>query len=796
MLHLRAWGYSDFARPRSIKNTMKNSCILTLLLCLAALMPLAAQTPFPEKGPLFIDTEVPCIYLTLAPADLTTLMASGNENSEVEYAGRFIFKSGSQTDTVENVGVRLRGNTSRVSQKKSFKVSFNTFVQGRKYQGVEKLNLNGEHNDPGIIRSKLCWDILNASGVPASRASHVRLYINGSYYGLYMNVEHVDEVFVKQRFGNNSGNLYKCLYPADLTYNGSSGSAYKGTNSLGRIYDLKTNVAADDYTDLANFITILNNTAIGELPQKLEAVFNVNSYLRYMAMEVLTGHWDGYSYNKNNFYLYHNQATGKFEFIPYDTDNTFGIDWFGKDWGTRNIYSWAPSNESRPLTKRLLSIKKYRDRYTFYLRQLLNSGFGSAQLEPKVSRIKAMITPYAAEDTYRPLDYGWSITDFSNSYTQALGAHVKYGLIPYITTRRVQALAQLETVDVAPIISDARHYAVSYKLPITFSARVEDEDASPTLKLHYSINGGAFTEVVVKKYPTEIYADTLAPLTSPGKVEYYLTATDSKNQQTREPIAGNITIDLSAQAAGTLFINEVMANNSKTLADNAGEFDDWIELYNGGAQDVWLGDKFLSNHSDNPNQWALPDTILKAGEYILFWADNSEAQGMMHTSFRLSKEGEEIILFDSKESGYKFIDGFLFPAMSNDVSYGKLPNGTGPIMPMSRPTPGSANQSGSTDSKTNIPDIAAYPNPFSEAVILKLSEVPKGEITLTIVNSAGEVVAKQHISAGAWPANGLVWNAMDAMNPQGVYVVSIMVEREGKRPLYLLSKKLIYLPYK
>jgi hypothetical protein len=285
-------------------------------------------------------------------------------------------------------------------------------------------------------------------------------------------------------------------------------------------------------------------------------------------------------------------------------------------------------------------------------------------------------------------------------------------------------------------------------------------------------------------------------LTSPGKVEYYLTATDSKNQQTREPIAGNITIDLSALTTGTLYINEVMANNSKTLADNAGEFDDWIELYNGGAQDVWLGDKFLSNHTNNPNQWALPDTILKAGEYILFWADDTETQGAMHTSFRLSKEGEEIILFDSKESGYKFVDGFLFPAMSNDVSYGKLPNGTGPIMPMSRPTPGSANQSGSTDSKTNIPELIAYPNPFSEAVILKLSEVPKGEITLTIVNSAGEVVAKQHITGSAWPANGLVWNAMEAKNPQGVYVVSIMVEREGKRPLYLLSKKLIYLPYK
>ncbi|SDC30876.1 CotH kinase family protein [Williamwhitmania taraxaci] len=775
---------------------MKNRCIITLLLVLAALMPLAAQTPFPENGQVFIDTEVPRIDITLSATDLTALFALGGEYSDTEYPGMFIFKSGVTADTLQEVGVRLRGNTSRVSQKKSFKVSFNTFVQGRKYHGLEKLNLNGEHNDPSIIRSKLGWDILNASGVPSPRANHVRLYINDKYYGLYINVEHVDEVLVKNRFGNNGGNLYKCLYPADLTYKGSSGSAYQGTNSAGRIYDLKTNVAADDYTDLANFIGILNNSSITELPQKLEQVFNVNSYLKYMAMEVLTGHWDGYSYNKNNFYLYHNQATNKFEFIPYDLDNTFGIDWFGINWATRNVYSWANGSESRPLTKRLLSIKTYRDRYTFYLKQLINNSFGSSQLEPKISRIKGMITPYASEDTYRSLDYGWSLNDFSNSYIQALGAHVKYGLIPYITTRRSQVLVQLETVDIAPVISNATHYAVSYKLPITISATVEDEDVAPVVKLFYSMNGGTFLELNLAKNRLGQYADTLAPLTNPSKISYYITASDSKHQQTREPISGNYTIDLKQQTTSTLYINEIMANNNQTLTDNAGDFDDWIELFNGGAQDIWLGDKFLSNHSYNPNQWPLPDTIIKAGGYMVFWADDNEIQGKMHTSFKLNKEGEEIILFDSEENGYRFIDGFMFPHMDNDISYGKLPNGTGPVMLMNSPTPGTANVGGGPNSKTKIPEVMAYPNPFAESVIIKLSEIPKGNITVTIANISGGVVAQQHIANAEWPTTGLIWNAMRSQNPQGIYIVSIMVEREGKRSLYLMSKKLIYLPYK
>jgi len=773
---------------------MKHAFIISFLLWIT-LVPLAAQTPFPADGPVFIDTEVPRVDLTLLAADLTALFAAGNEYSDTEYSGRFIFKTTAGSDTVENVGIRLRGNTSRVSQKKSFKISFNTFVQGRKYKGFEKINLNGEHNDPGIIRSKLCWDLLNNSGVPAPRANHVRLYINGNYYGLYINVEHVDEQLVKHRFGNNGGNLYKCLYPADLAFRSSDPNAYKQTNGSVRVYDLKTNVEADDYTDIANLVGILNNTSISELPQKLEPVFNVNSYLRYMAMEVLSGNWDGYSYNKNNFYLYHNQATGKFELIPYDLDNTFGIDWFGKDWGTRNIYNWAPSSENRPLTKRLLSIKTYRDRYTYYIKQLLSKAFSAAQLEPEINRIKAMVTPYAAEDPYRSLDYGWSMTDFSNSYTQALGAHVKYGLIPYITTRRTQALAQLETVDISPIISDAGNNAVSYKLPISITASVEDEDPIPVVKLFYSINGGASKEVALTKDSTGKYTTTLGLLNGPCQVDYYLTASDSKNQQTREPIVGKITLDLTGQAKYPLFINEVMANNSQSIADNAGEFDDWIELFNGGTQDIWLGDKYLSNHSSNPNQWPLPDTVLKGGSFMVFWADGTETQGKMHTSFRLSKEGEEISIFDSKESGYEFIDGFAFPQMGNDLSYGKFPNGTGPVLPMSKPTPGESNLSGGSNPQGDLPEALTFPNPFTESVTVELSKAPKGNLTITIAHISGAVVVMQHFNKSEWQ-NGFEWNAKANGVAPGFYILSVLIEREGKRPTFLKSKKLLYLPSK
>ncbi|HCM58785.1 MAG TPA: hypothetical protein DIS74_00075, partial [Bacteroidales bacterium] len=81
----------------------------------------------------------------------------------------------------------------------------------------------------------------------------------------------------------------------------------------------------------------------------------VQDYLKIMTAQILCGDWDGYLYNKNNFYLYHNTQTGRFEYIPYDVDNTFGIDWFGINWAERNIYGWQPGGDQvRPLYDRIV----------------------------------------------------------------------------------------------------------------------------------------------------------------------------------------------------------------------------------------------------------------------------------------------------------------------------------------------------------------------------------------------------------------------------------------------------------
>ena len=120
------------------------------------------------------------------------------------------FESAGSTDTVSNIGFRLRGNTSRAADKKSFKISFNTFNPGGSWEGIEKMNLNGEHNDPSVIRARLIWEGMRDAGLPVSRSNHVNLFVNGVYHGLYYNLEHIDEEWLEKRFVQDHGNLWKC----------------------------------------------------------------------------------------------------------------------------------------------------------------------------------------------------------------------------------------------------------------------------------------------------------------------------------------------------------------------------------------------------------------------------------------------------------------------------------------------------------------------------------------------------------------------------------------------------------
>ncbi len=689
-----------------------------------------SQTKSPDYNPLFNDEVVPRIDIEINPDTLIWIYQ--NVNSDREFHARFIFDNGTQKDTINPVGFRLRGNTSRNSKKKSFKVSFNKFTKGGKYYDVEKLNLNGEHNDPSLMRSKLMWDLLRKWGIPAPRANHIRLYINGDYFGLYLNVEHIDEEFILKRFENNDGNLYKCTYPADLNYLGTNPNLYKYISGDKRAYELKTNESTDDYSDIANFIAVLNNSSPENILCELNANFDIYAYLKVIAADIFCGNWDDYIFNKNNFYLYHNPTDDKIHYLAYDVDNTFGVDWFNIDWGNRNIYQWKKGgNEQRPLYTQIINNPVLRKQFNYDVKSLI----GNLDVDSLIQLIeirKNRIAPYVENDPYYPLDYGFSYNDFQRSFTETIGQHVKYGIYPYLKTRKASMLAQLESSTMKPIIQNIQgHRETGNQLVI--QAEVEAETSSLQVSILYTLNEADVYEMLLQKDTANIYRVHLSNIASNTPFQFQIKATDGMGQQQILPCEP-IIIRTNDQNNKLLYINEFLASNSENFADELGNYSDWIEIYNGDSESLFLGDYFLTDDLDTPDKWAMPNVSIAAGEFELFWADNKPDLGDHHTNFKLGKSGESIGIFDKSLT---CVDSLSYGAQSTDISYGRIQDGDSNWVFFDVPTPNQSNQTNVSgiDPIENPILFYAFPNPI-HGKKLSLSK----KINCTVYNSSGTVV--------------------------------------------------------
>lgn len=415
----------------------KSRSVLVWLAWLLALQGLA-QSVNPPADEIFRPEELTWIFLTMDPADKAFLQDPANALSE-EYKSAVFRMKNSLMDTLLAlpVGVRLRGNTSRYAEKKSFKIDFREFG-GKKFFEYKKFNLKANANDPSLVREALSLQQYRELNVPAARTHHVKLFINDEYMGVYLNVEQVDDVFLTMRFGHDDGYMYKCNWGANLS---------NPAQALDEVmFESEINKSTDTRAEINQFIQQLNQTDDAGFVSMIEQTFDVDNYLRQLAVEALIGHWDGYSYNQNNFYLFYNGQTGKVHFLPYDVDNTWGIDWVGQDWASFDLNTWYMPGQSRPLTTRILAIPGYFAKYKDYIRELVQTTFNHAYIDPQLAAFQPLLGIHVYQDTYFPRAFGFTYTDFMNSFSQKMNNHVEYGLKPYLDERLRSAQEQMPDV--------------------------------------------------------------------------------------------------------------------------------------------------------------------------------------------------------------------------------------------------------------------------------------------------------------------------------------------------------------
>lgn len=631
-------------------------CIHTLI-CLFLYSRIFAQTT--DSPYVFLQNEVYSIYIN-ADYDSLQLMYQTLESEHAFPATTTIISSiDSATMTC---GFRLRGNTSLNAAKKSYRISFDSFDNNQDWRGLSDINLIALHNDPSVMRSKLCYDLFRSQGIAAPRTSYAALYLNNQYIGVYQMTEPINEIFCRTHIDNQGdGNLFKCTYPATLEFLGTDPDLYKFEMWGRRMYELKNNQWLDDYTSFAEFISYINNES-NDLNCYNNNPFQFNQYITCAALEILLGHWDNYIFNKNNYYLYHNELTDKYYYIPYDVDNTLGIDWVGIDWSQPNIYDFAPSGAPRPLYQAVLNNPESRNHFSNEILRLCNTVFHPDSISQRISTITNLISPFVASDPLYPMDYGFTYNDFLLSATESFGNQVTFGILPYVTARRNSALQQLETLT-TDIPNIQYQYIITHSDYSEILGRIEQNSASTPLQVEVSFDGNAPVSIAIE-YLNSV--DFHAIINHPQNSQW-LTYRIIQNPTDISCGVEQVWINGQTDA---IKINELLCENVSFNNDEFGEFDDWIELYNSSDQTVSLNGYFLTDDSVNWNRFALPNVSIPSQSYMIFWLDNDPETGNYHGTFNLA-QGETISLNKLVDNLPRFIDSVRLDSCSDNISYAR-----------------------------------------------------------------------------------------------------------------------------
>ncbi|HZW39229.1 MAG TPA: CotH kinase family protein [Ignavibacteriaceae bacterium] len=739
---------------------------------------IAAQT---KLDLLYDDLQITKIYITIDPVHLNFIL--NNPHSDYEFPCTVNYINRVINETIDSVGFRIRGNTSRDAQKKSFKLDFNKYFPGRTFYSVTEMNLNGEHNDPSIVRSKLGWNFFQKMGMKSSRANHVELYLNNKFYGVYISVEHVDKFFLKNHFVNNDGNLWKCLWPADLVYLGEDPNLYKSTNG-GTTYDLITNEVPGDYTNFARFVRVVNNTPQTAMLDSLRKLLDLKSFLKYFTTNVLFGAWDDYWFLKNNYYIYHEPVKDKIILIPYDYDNSMGVDWFGVDWSQRSPYMFGNSNEPRPLTRNLFNYLSITNLYTHFL-DFYSQLFKLNNWEPEIDFYRNQIVLPAQRDTFRTKDYGFTIDDFYNSYSanHYSNQHVKFGLKEFANRRYTSVRNQIFYSNANPIVYDYDYYPKSPRpidtihFNVSLFSRAKLTKALIQIKYsndHWVEYPLTFNPIPDTKLIEEAdrWSVNIPPIGRNNVIGFRFYLLDSLNQSDSYP--RNLVTITSTDTINNVVINEVLAKNTSIIQDDAGQFEDWIEVYNPTTQSIDLSNYYLTDNPLNLNKWQFPSgTILSPFEHKIIWCDEDSSQGPMHANFKIAIEGEFIALIN----GTSFIDSITIPAQTVDISYGRIPSGSY-IFGFMPPTPNAANSPLNVEDENEVItnySLSTYPNPFNSTLTVEYTISSPSEVNFSVYNLLGEKIKEFNVGNVREGKYNFKWNteAESLTIPSGIYFIKM-----------------------
>ena len=278
------------------------------------------------------------------------------------------------------VGLRKKGFIgSQSNTRPSLKIKLNHIDKKGGIKGLTNLTLNNNKQDTSLVNQFMGYALFNAIGSPAPRCAYAKVTVNGENLGIYSHVETIRKPLLKRAFGNSNGPLYEGtvvdFYEGwEHSFEHKRGDDTHGRAQINALIDLLADPKATEVD-------------MGEL-------VDLESFYRFWATEGLVGFWDGYSSNKNNFFVYLNPEDDKFYFIPWGMDSIF-----------TKVSKLEFMNDRRaPIsvkTQGLIAYKLYqlesgRKRYTEALTEILDKHWNASELLAALDKIAVMIEPHLA----------------------------------------------------------------------------------------------------------------------------------------------------------------------------------------------------------------------------------------------------------------------------------------------------------------------------------------------------------------------------------------------------------------
>jgi hypothetical protein len=659
----------------------------------------------------------------------------------------------------DSVGVKYKGNSTYNSNqtKNPFHIELNTY-KDHIYEAYTDIKLSNVAKDPSFVREVLSYQVLRQY-MDAPLSNYANVSVNGTLIGLYSNSEAITKKFVNNRFYSKKNTFVKCNPPAGA---GPGSSDYPNLVDLGpdstnyyAAYELKSDIGWNELIDLCD--------TLGSSVNAIEDILDVDRALWMLAFDNVLVNLDSYIGGfAQNYYLYRN-SYGKFIPIVWDLNESFGQ--FSMT-GTSSLNSTIAKQQMShllhendanfPLIQQLLSIPMYKRMYLAHCKTMLLENFDDGSYYTTGQALQTTIDASVQADGNKFFTYANFTanltTDVSSGGGGGPGGGSYIGITSLMNGRSAYLLGLTDFTQTEPTISNVTpsNSAPLVNDPVSITATVQDETA---VYLGYrSAQGAPFERVLM--YDDGVHNDAAANDGVYGVevtmttlfMEYYIYA-DNNNIGKFSPQRAEHeyhSISAGTPVANDLVINEFLASNDFVMADQDGEYDDWIELYNNGTTTIDLENYHLSDDGADLTQWTFPaGATIAPNAYFVVWADKDDLQTGYHTNFKLSASGETIYLSDAAGS---ILDQVTYTTQVADTSYGRYANGTGTFQTMF-PTFSAENSLVNSIRTLNgdVIDFKAHPNPASTSFNLEITEQEEQERTVIVYDIYGQLIYENKI---------------------------------------------------